>query len=57
MAQKRRSRSSGQQRAAAETRRIEGARNRKRRNLAIVAGVIALSFVASTVGAVVLSLR
>lgn len=57
MAKKRRQRSSGQQRAAAEARRIEAARNRKRRTLAIVASVIALSFVASALGAIVISVR
>lgn len=51
---RKRQRSSGQQRAQAEARRIARQRERKRRLIAIVAALLVLAFLASTVGALVL---
>jgi ABC-type Fe3+ transport system permease subunit len=52
---KQKRRMSGQERAQAEARRMGRQRERKRRLIAIVAAFLVLAFLASTVGALVLS--
>jgi hypothetical protein len=52
---KQKRRMSGQERAQADARRMGRQRERKRRLIAIVAAFLVLAFLASTVGALVLS--
>ena len=53
MAKNKKQRSSGQERAQAEARRVARQRERKRRVIAVVAALLVLAFLASTVGALV----